>query len=101
MSEVVLYLKDVTRTYKQGSAQLRIFESASLEIEEGQIVSLVGPSGAGKSSLLHIAGLLEAPDSGEVIISGRNCVSLRDAARTAVRRAELGFVYQFHNLLPE
>lgn len=101
MSNAVLQLKDITRTYTQGSSVLRIFEKATLEIEAGQIVSLVGPSGAGKSSLLHIAGLLEAPDSGEVIIKGRNCVKLRDGARTEVRRGELGFVYQFHNLLPE
>jgi lipoprotein-releasing system ATP-binding protein len=101
MSDAVLRLSAITRSYKQGNSVLRIFENASLDISAGQIVSLVGPSGAGKSSLLHIAGLLEAPDSGEVVIGGRNCVKLRDGARTAVRRHELGFVYQSHNLLPE
>ena len=97
----VLSLRGITRTYKQGEEELRIFAGADLDIWEGQIVALVGPSGAGKSTLLHIAGLLEAPNAGEVWIGGRDCVSLPDAKRTAVRRGEVGFVYQFHNLLPE
>lgn len=97
----VLSLNGITRVYRQGEAELRIFEDASLHIWPGEIVALVGPSGSGKSSLLHIAGLLEAPDAGEVVIAGRDCVALRDNLRTAVRRRELGFVYQFHNLLPE
>ncbi len=67
----------------------------------GEIVALVGPSGAGKSSLLHIAGLLEAPTAGEVFIAGQNCTALDDAARTRIRRIGIGFVYQFHHLLPE
>ncbi len=97
----VLSLRGITRTYRQGDQELRIFENAELHIWPGEIVALVGPSGSGKSSLLHIAGLLEAPDAGEVVIAGRDCVALRDGMRTAVRRRELGFVYQFHNLLPE
>jgi lipoprotein-releasing system ATP-binding protein len=97
----VLCLRGITRTYKQGEEELRIFAGADLDIWKGQIVALVGPSGAGKSSLLHIAGLLEAPNEGEVWIGGRDCVALSDAKRTAVRRSEIGFVYQFHNLLPE
>ena len=97
----VLSLRGITRTYRQGGQELRIFENAELHIWPGEIVALVGPSGSGKSSLLHIAGLLEAPDAGEVVIAGRDCVALRDGMRTAVRRRELGFVYQFHNLLPE
>jgi lipoprotein-releasing system ATP-binding protein len=97
----VLSLRGITRTYKQGEEELHIFAGADLDIWQGQIVALVGPSGAGKSSLLHIAGLLEAPNEGEVWIGGRDCVALGDAKRTAVRRSEVGFVYQFHNLLPE
>lgn len=97
----VLSLRGITRTYKQGEEELHIFAGADLDIWPGQIVALVGPSGAGKSSLLHIAGLLEAPNEGEVWIGGRDCVALNDAKRTAVRRSEVGFVYQFHNLLPE
>jgi lipoprotein-releasing system ATP-binding protein len=97
----VLSLRGITRIYKQGEEELHIFENASLNINAGEMVGLVGPSGSGKSSLLHIAGLLEAPDAGEVVISGRDCVNLRDNLKTGVRRAELGFVYQSHNLLPE
>lgn len=97
----VLSLRGITRTYKQGEEELHIFAGADLDIWQSQIVALVGPSGAGKSSLLHIAGLLEAPNEGEVWIGGRDCVALNDAKRTAVRRSEVGFVYQFHNLLPE
>jgi lipoprotein-releasing system ATP-binding protein len=97
----VLSLKGITRVYRQGEEELRIFEDAAIDVWAGEMVALVGPSGSGKSSLLHIAGLLEAPDAGEVLISGRDCVALRDGLRTAVRRREVGFVYQFHNLLPE
>jgi lipoprotein-releasing system ATP-binding protein len=97
----VLSLSGITRIYRQGEQELRIFEDASIDVRSGEIVALVGPSGSGNSSLLHIAGLLEAPDAGAVVISGRDCVKLRDGLRTAVRRRELGFVYQFHNLLPE
>ncbi|MGV8997039.1 MAG: ABC transporter ATP-binding protein [Parvibaculaceae bacterium] len=100
-ANTVLSLRDITRVYRQGEAELHIFERASLNISQGEMVGLVGPSGSGKSSLLHIAGLLEIPDGGEVVIMGRNCVSLRDSLKTGVRRAELGFVYQAHNLLPE
>ncbi|PKP77434.1 MAG: ABC transporter [Alphaproteobacteria bacterium HGW-Alphaproteobacteria-3] len=97
----VLALRGITRTFRQGDAELRIFAGADLDIWQGQIVALVGPSGSGKSSLLHIAGLLEAPNEGEVWIGGVEAVGLSDARRTAIRRADLGFVYQFHNLLPE
>jgi lipoprotein-releasing system ATP-binding protein len=74
---------------------------ASLSVAEGEMVALVAPSGAGKSTLLHIAGLLEHPDSGEVLIGGRGAAGLSDEERTAFRRSEIGFVYQFHHLLPE
>jgi lipoprotein-releasing system ATP-binding protein len=91
----------VCRSYRQGPEQLNVFVNANLTVSPGEIVALVGPSGAGKSSLLHIAGLLEAPTSGEVLIAGQNCSSLDDLARTRVRRVGIGFVYQFHHLLPE
>ena len=85
----------------EGKGRLDIFLDANLEVQAGEIVALVGQSGAGKSSLLHIAGLLEAPTGGEVFIAGQNCTALDDAARTRIRRIGIGFVYQFHHLLPE
>jgi lipoprotein-releasing system ATP-binding protein len=78
-----------------------VFKDLTLKVAAGEIVALVGPSGAGKSSLLHIAGLLEPPTAGEVFIAGQNCSELDDDARTRVRRYGIGFVYQFHHLLPE
>lgn len=96
-----LRLSGVERTFVQGGRRLDILRGAMLEAAQGELVSLVGPSGAGKSTLLHIAGLLERPDGGEVEIAGQPCGALTDAGRTAIRRAELGFVYQFHHLLPE
>lgn len=101
MSETVLELKDVTRTYHQGDTALQVLRGAQLSIVRGEVVALVGPSGAGKSTLLHIAGLLELPDSGHVHINGQACNTLSDDERTALRRSHLGFVYQFHHLLPE
>ncbi|MEQ9144666.1 MAG: ABC transporter ATP-binding protein [Parvibaculaceae bacterium] len=101
MSEPVLHLESVTRTYHQGETELHVFHDLSLTLMPGEIVALVGPSGAGKSSLLHIAGLLEAPDSGRIVIGGQDCGDLDDGGRTAVRRRDVGFVYQAHNLLPE
>ena len=96
-----LELRQVARSYAEGAGRLDIFKDLALEVYAGEIVALVGQSGAGKSSLLHIAGLLEAPTSGEVFISGQNCTALDDGSRTRIRRIGIGFVYQFHHLLPE
>jgi lipoprotein-releasing system ATP-binding protein len=96
-----LELRAIARSYAEGEGRLDVFKDLSLEVYSGEVVALVGPSGAGKSSLLHIAGLLEAPTGGDVLISGRNCSDLDDEARTRIRRIGIGFVYQFHHLLPE
>jgi len=100
MSEI-LKLENITRRYKEGEGQLEIFSGLNLSINAGEIVALVGQSGAGKSSLLHIAGLLEAPTGGEIFIEGMPVSGLPDAERTRIRRDRLGFVYQAHHLLPE
>ena len=97
----VLFLQDVERYYRQGDDTLEILKGAELAVWSGQSVALVAPSGAGKSTLLHIAGLLEHPDGGEVFINGTPTTKLSDVARTKIRRNEIGFVYQFHHLLPE
>ncbi len=96
-----LQLSNVSRIYGSGERALKVFENLSLQVAAGEIVALVGQSGSGKSSLLHIAGLLEQPSSGEVFIAGQNCSRMDDNTRTAVRRLGIGFVYQFHHLLPE
>ena len=100
MSEV-LRLDTITRRYREGEGQLEVFSGLSMSLKAGEIVALVGPSGAGKSSLLHIAGLLEAPTSGEILIAGDATSKLNDAERTRIRRETIGFVYQAHHLLPE
>ena len=97
----VLELCHVARSYAEGKGRLDVFLDASLTVHPGEIVALVGPSGAGKSTLLHIAGLLESPSGGEIFIAGQNCTTLDDAARTVIRRVGIGFIYQFHHLLPE
>src|SRR6516162_2321418 len=97
----VLQIVGLERTYYQGDRALEILRGACAEIYDGEAVALVGPSGSGKSSLLHIAGLLEKPGGGSVILNGADCSTLSDKDRTRVRRTEIGFVYQFHNLLPE
>jgi lipoprotein-releasing system ATP-binding protein len=97
----VLVLKDLRRTFRQGGREIHVLSGAAAELQPGQAVALVGPSGAGKSTLLHIAGLLETPDAGEVWVNGRDCSRMDDDARTRVRRSDMGFVYQFHQLLPE
>ena len=100
-SERILELKGVDRHYVQGPRKLTILNGAEFSLRRGEMVALVAPSGAGKSTLLHTAGLLERPDAGEVILAGRNCGRLSDDERTAIRRNDIGFVYQFHHLLPE
>lgn len=97
----VLKLEKIERQYITGGGPLRILRGGDLSVEAGEIVALVAPSGAGKSTLLHLAGLLERPDGGEVFISGMPTADLDDGGRTAIRRTEIGFVYQFHHLLPD
>ena len=94
-------LQGVRRAYATGTGELVVLRAADLSVSAGELVALVAPSGAGKSTLLHIAGLLERPDEGEVFIGGTATSSLDDRGRTALRRTEIGFVYQFHHLLPE
>lgn len=101
MSEAALRLEGVYRTFVQGERRLEVLRGVSLAILAGEIVALVGPSGSGKSTLLHTAGLLEAPDAGDIFIDGQLSSGLPDAERTAIRREKIGFVYQFHHLLPE
>ena len=99
--QTVLKLDRLGRTFRQGTRCIEVLAGASADIHAGEAVALVGPSGAGKSTLLHIAGLLETPDSGRVVVNGRDCSGMSDQERTRVRRFEMGFIYQFHQLLPE
>lgn len=98
---VVLALRDVRRTYKQAERDIHVLDGANIALAAGEAVALVGPSGSGKSTLLHISGLLETPDSGSIIVNGVECYGLDDDRRTEVRRNQIGFIYQFHQLLPE
>jgi lipoprotein-releasing system ATP-binding protein len=102
MSDAVLELKAVTKSYNQGAAnQIDVLRGVDLTLSAGEMVALVAPSGAGKSTLLHIAGLLDVPDAGSVTVAGQDISGKGDSMRTSLRRQELGFVYQFHHLLPE
>ncbi len=101
MSDPILQLSDVNRTFHQGRNKLEILRSVDLTVHAGELVALVGPSGAGKSTLLQIAGLLEKPDRGNISICGETCTGMNDDERTRIRREYLGFVYQYHHLLPE
>ncbi len=100
-SRPILRLKEVTRGYDLGGGRLEVLTGVSVDLFAGELVALLGPSGSGKSTLLHIAGLLEAPDSGQIEIDGVSCMQLGERERTALRRRAIGFVFQFHHLLPE
>ena len=97
----VLELRNITRRFDQGKNAIEVLKGVNLSVQAGEVVALVGPSGAGKSTLLHIAGLLEQPSGGEILIDGQPCGGLGDDDRTKVRRYNIGFVYQYHHLLPE
>jgi len=102
MSEAILKLTGVTKTYNAGASnQVDVLNGVDLELPPGEVAALIAPSGAGKSTLLHIAGLLESPSVGQVEIAGSDLSRANDRERTAARRDEIGFVYQFHHLLPE
>lgn len=101
MSDAVLNISSLERTYGEGKHALTVLKDAELQIKQGEMVALIAPSGTGKSTLLHSAGLLERPDGGDVYINGQSTAKMNDAARTALRRTAIGFVYQFHHLLPE
>jgi lipoprotein-releasing system ATP-binding protein len=101
MSEPVLQIAGLHRRFRQGGGELHVLRGLDLELRAGECVALVGPSGAGKSTLLHCAGLLERPDEGTIKIAGEDCGRLDERARTRMRLKTLGFVYQFHHLLPE
>jgi lipoprotein-releasing system ATP-binding protein len=97
----VLELKAIERTYNTSAGALHVLRGTDLCIAPGELVGLVGPSGSGKSTLLHTAGLLERPEDGDVLLDGIDCLKLNENGRTAIRRKKIGFVYQFHHLLPE
>jgi len=101
LADLPLVLSGIDRGFREGEGRLEILSGANLALRPGEVCALIAPSGAGKSTLLHIAGLLERPDAGEIYIGGVACGQLPDADRTRIRRLELGFVYQFHHLLPE
>ncbi len=101
MSDSPLIMRNVQRTYRGEAGDLPVLRGVDLELHAGEIVALVAPSGTGKSTLLHLAGLLERPDGGQVLIDNRDCGALGDPDRTAIRRDRVGFVYQFHHLLGE
>lgn len=102
MSEIILELTGLEKVYKKGlPGEIRVLDGLDLSVSAGEAVALVAPSGAGKSTLLHIAGLLDSPDAGRVRIGDKDATTLDDRGRTGLRREDIGFVYQFHHLLPE
>ena len=100
-SDIVLSLENITRIYSQGNNQINVLNNINLDMKRGEIISLVGNSGSGKSSLLHIAGLLEKPNSGEIYINDVKCSKMTDFDRTISMRMSVGFIYQFHHLLSD
>ena len=96
-----LRITGLNQTFHQGGRELKVLRDLDMTVDRGEAVALIGPSGSGKSTLLHAAGLLEQPDGGEIEITGQRCSTMGDAQRTVIRRKQLGFVYQFHHLLPE
>ncbi len=102
MSDVMLDLQAIEKVYNRGlPAEVKVLQGASLQVKRGEVVALVAPSGAGKSTLLHIAGLLDTPSGGQVALGGEDTAGWNDGTRTAARRRDVGFIYQFHHLLPE
>ncbi|MCE2517778.1 MAG: ABC transporter ATP-binding protein [Alphaproteobacteria bacterium] len=99
--QVMLRLNDIEKSFPQGKTRLQVLKGASLDVRPGEMVALVGPSGSGKSTLLNIAGLLENPDRGTVMVGGQHTARLKSGERARLRRNEIGFVFQFHRLLPE
>lgn len=96
-----LEMTGIVREYRQGDRRLRVLDGLELTLQPGEIVALVAPSGAGKTTLLQIAGLLDRPDDGALVLGGQDCARMSDAERSAKRRADIGFIFQFHHLLPE
>ncbi len=98
---LLMTLEGLELTYEQGQRSIEVLKGTQAELHAGEAIALVGPSGSGKSSLLHIIGLLDRPDAGRVVLQGRDCIKMNDTERTLLRRSTIGFVYQFHQLLPE
>jgi lipoprotein-releasing system ATP-binding protein len=101
MSDAALNMTGIVREYRQGDRRLRVLDDLELTLQPGEIVALVAPSGAGKTTLLQIAGLLDQPDEGSLMLGGQDCARMGDTERSAKRRANIGFIFQFHHLLPE
>jgi len=100
-SSTILCLKDIHKSYSQGGSNLHVLQGISLSLSLGESLALTGESGCGKSTLLYTAGLLDKPDNGSIIINGKDCISLSDKKLTKIRRNSLGFIYQFHHLMPD